>query len=778
MTTTDAFRVALRAAGLDYAGPIEADGRLHRFKADGDGARNSWYVLHAGPPPAGAFGCWRRNFNETWCDKNGGAISKADWQAIRQHWTEAARQRELTEAAAQEKARRTAEFILGRCALPDKHAYLASKGVAPCAGLRLYRGALVAPLRDAAGLLHSLQFIGPDGQKRFLRGGRVQGCFFTVDKQPDGALVICEGLATGASIQEATGLATVAAMNAGNLLAVAESLRAKWPAREFILAADSDQWTPGNPGLTKAREAAKAIDARLAVPLFQDVATQPTDFNDLATFEGLAEVKRQIDGAAVPRETDEEAYARLAALTPADYDRARKAEAKKLGVRTETLDAAVHALRAPGGDSNAQGTEVDLPDVEPWPDEVDGAEVLADVAEAFCRYLALPDGAADALALWTAHAHAYEAFIHSPRLNAFSPEKGCGKTLLLDVLASLVPRPLRTESLTAAVLFRLVEQYKPTLLLDEVDTYLGDAEELRGLLNAGHRRGARAYRCEGESNTVRGFNAYAPAALAGIGALPGTLHDRSVVVRLVRAKPGEVSARFDSRRTQAEAELCRKLARWTADNADRLAECDPALPAGAFNRMADNWRPLFAVAEVAGGAWLDRAAAAFAKLTTGDDLDAHGIGTLLLADIAATFATAGTDRLPSVKLASALCEIEGRPWAEWGRHNKKPMSPNQLANQLRKFGVAPRNIRFGDETPKGYALADFSEAFERFLPKDTGTDRHNATTAGTIGFSSLSEPPQEKQCGALENAVSTNNDGPCGVVAFQKPVSAENAAFL
>src|SRR4029453_9603697 len=121
----------------------------------------------------------------------------------------------------------------------------------------------------------------------------------------------------------------------------------------------------------------------------------------------------------------------------------------------------------------------------------------------------------------------------------------------LDVLASMVPRPLRTENMTAAVLFRLVESQRSKLLLDQVDSYLNEADELRGLLNAGHKRGAKAYRCEGENNAVRSFAAFAPAALAGIGILPGTLHDRSIVIRLTRAKPGEVAARFDSRRMGA-----------------------------------------------------------------------------------------------------------------------------------------------------------------------------------------------------------------------------------
>src|SRR6266542_2747943 len=135
----------------------------------------------------------------------------------------------------------------------------------------------------------------------------------------------------------------------------------------------------------------------------------------------------------------------------------------------------------------------------------------------------------------------FQAFLQTPRLNLYSPDPGCGKTTALDIIASMVPRPLRTENLTAPVLFCLVDQHQPTLLLDEVDAYLPQAEELRGLLNAGHKRGACAYRCEGDNNAVRAFKAFAPAALAGIGLLPGTLADRSIPIPLVRAKPGEIA---------------------------------------------------------------------------------------------------------------------------------------------------------------------------------------------------------------------------------------------
>src|SRR5262249_20269438 len=149
---------------------------------------------------------------------------------------------------------------------------------------------------------------------------------------------------------------------------------------------------------------------------------------------------------------DEETFLRLATLVPVDYDRCREAEAEKLNIRVGTLDAEVAKWRTTAT-STVQGGVVDFPTVDAWPEPVNGAEVLAAVADTLTRFIVLPPHAAAVLALWTAHAHAFEAFIHSPRLNLCSPEKGCGKTLVLDVLAALMPRPLRTESITPAVLF-------------------------------------------------------------------------------------------------------------------------------------------------------------------------------------------------------------------------------------------------------------------------------------------------------------------------------------
>lgn len=775
MNAPESFRAAMRAAGLDYAGPLVADGRLHRVKVEGDKSRNSWFVLHVGPPAAGAFGCWKRGIKETWSERDG-SLSQAEWKEVRRRWQDAEHERERVETARQAKARETAAWILERAKTVTIHAYLAAKGVKGCGDVRERRGALVLPLRDTNGELHSLQFIGADGSKQFLSGGCVAGCCFMLADKPDGALLLCEGYATGASLYEATGLATVCAMNAGNLLAVAKSLREKFAAREIIIAADNDAWTDGNPGLSKAREVALAVGAKLTAPQFQDLTTKPTDFNDLHRLQGLDVVKAQIEAATAPKETDDEIVQRLAALPALEYERQREAAAEQLGCRTSILDKQVDARRPKAAtvDGELQGRTLNLPDVELWPDAVDGAGVLSEVASTISRFVFLPGGkcAADALALWCAAAHVFDAFVCSPRLNIRSEHKGCGKTTLRDVVTLFVPRPLPAENLSVAILFRVIEAHRPTLLADEVDAWLRDNEELRGMLNAGHRRGGQALRCEGDNHEVRAFNVFAPAVLCGIGALTGTLHDRSIVIKLERAKPGEVRERFDSRHTEREQELCRKLARFVADQRPRLEHCDPTLPPGAFNRIADNWRPLFAVAEVAGGDWLRRAAEAFAKLTANEDMEAHGIGTMLLADIADLFGAAGMERLSSAHIVDHLKEIDGREWAEWGRA-RKPITTNQLAKQLKRFSISPRSIKLADgdsakrdgrETAKGYHAEDFQEAFTRYLPSPGGSKRNLVTMSENIGDSAIPQTSPARDGLRIENARFVNeNAGGYGV---------------
>jgi len=296
------FRAAIHDAGLHPPEVIEPDGKLHRFASNGRRSDDAgWYVFHDDGIPAGAFGDWRGGLSETWRADIGRTLSPQEEAAHRARVDAMRREREAEDGRRKAEAREKAAAIW-QAAQPasDEHPYLVSKGV-KAHGLRVHGEALVVPMRDGTEL-HSLQFIAGDGGKRFLAGGRVSGCYFPIGK-PEAVLCIAEGYATGATIHEATGYAVAVAFNAGNLLPVARALRAKFPELRLIVCADDDAMTPGNPGLTKAREAARAVRGVLAAP---DIAgTRPegaTDFNDLHRHAGLAALRKGI-ACALPVES-------------------------------------------------------------------------------------------------------------------------------------------------------------------------------------------------------------------------------------------------------------------------------------------------------------------------------------------------------------------------------------------------------------------------------------------------------------------------------------------
>ena len=208
----------------------------------------------------------------------------------------------------------------------------------------------------------------------------------------------------------------------------------------------------------------------------------------------------------------------------------------------------------------------------------------------------------------------------------------------------------------------------------------------------------------------------------------------------MRAKPGQLSKRFDSRHTEPLQELGRKLARWCRDNASRLEKSDPELPPGVVNRLADNWRPLFAIASIAGGDWPERVANAFAKLNELDDEDAQGVGEALLSDIRCVFGSEKVERLGSKDLCMKLANLEGMPWAEYGRR-KEAISPNELARILKPFGIQTRSTKIdGGKVCRAYHLDGFQEAFASFLPPEGDASRYRATKAENIGDSGCLHP--------------------------------------
>ncbi|MBS0552532.1 MAG: toprim domain-containing protein [Proteobacteria bacterium] len=268
------FLNAIAAAGLAPVKLIELpEGRLVRFRVEGDkaGSRNGWAVFHRHPIPAGAFGSWKTGEQHNWKASTNETATPAERAELQRQLQAAQQARAAEEARVRaEAAARALKLWSGAKPATDDHPYLRAKGV-HAFGVRALRDQIMVPARDADGRLHTLQFIGPDGSKRFLTGGRIAGCYYAIGR-PDDALLLAEGYATAATLHQATGRAVAVCFNCGNLVAVARALRAKFPRLQFVVCADNDVGTPGNPGLTAAHQAARAIGARVAFPSFEGVA--------------------------------------------------------------------------------------------------------------------------------------------------------------------------------------------------------------------------------------------------------------------------------------------------------------------------------------------------------------------------------------------------------------------------------------------------------------------------------------------------------------------------
>lgn len=781
------FRTALSARGILAPAEIRADGVLHRCDADGKGGKNdAAYLLHLDGIPAGGFENHRDGLGwENWRADIGRTMTPAEDAEHRAKVEVLRKQREIDQAKQHAEARERAGLILAET-YPGDHPYLIKKVIKPYGakviGAEQARGIslnlspeltgllLVIPVR-ADGLLACLQFITADGIKRPLTGGKMAGGYHAIGTTKGAAaLAICEGFATGATIHEATGYPVAVAFSAGNLLAVAQAMRAKFSDLPLIVCADDDQ-TAGNPGLTKATEAARAVGGVVAVPAFgADRREMDTDFNDLAALHGLEAVARVINGAVMGTPAPEadnvpdtnvdgetnineaETIACLVALSPVKYDRARKAKAESLGIRPATLDKLVNQAR-----KDEESTGLDFDDVEAWPHPVNPAELLSEVSATVRRFIICQPETADAVALWACMTWFMDVVQIAPLAVITAPEKRCGKSQLLFLLGRLSYRPLTASNISPAALFRSIDAWKPTLLVDEADAFMRDNEELRGLLNCGHTRdSAYIIRTVGETFTPTRFNVWGAKALAGIGHLADTLMDRAVTLELRRKLPHESVDRLRYAEPGLFDDLAAKLARFAEDQRDAVRRARPALPVTLNDRAQDNWEPLLSIADVAGGTWPDKARQAALKLS-GVDSPTMSTGTELLADIQEVFEHKRLNKISTADLITALCDDDEKVWATYNRG--KPVSPRQIAKRLADFGIKSKNVRIGYDVPKGFDLEQFQEAFARYLSPPPESALHPLQTreACNGAASRVAEHPPRS---SMENASATLEPAP------------------
>ena len=365
----------------------------------------------------------------------------------------------------------------------------------------------------------------------------------------------------------------------------------------------------------------------------------------------------------------------------------------------------------------------DYPDVDVPPpgDGPNGAALLDKIERFLRRFVAYPsEHAAIAHTLWIAHTHLMDRWESTPRIAFLSPEPGSGKSRCLEVTEPLVPRPVHAVNTTPAYLFRKVSDPDgaPTILFDEIDTVFGpkakDNEDVRGMLNAGHRRGATAGRCvvKGKQVETEELPAYCAVALAGLNDLPDTIMTRSVVVRMRRRAPGERVEPWRLRLNGPEAEVLHDELREWAMHAAHAVEW-PDMPPGIEDRNADVWEALLAVADVARGSWPERARRSAVALVADSMAGAPSIGVLLLRDLRHVFAD--HDKLPTDAILSALHGMDESPWADL---RGKPVDSRWLSRQLSKYDVKSKNLRLDGRVVKGYDAADLADPWSRYVAAD------------------------------------------------------------
>ena len=450
---------------------------------------------------------------------------------------------------------------------------------------------------------------------------------------------------------------------------------------------------------------------------------------------------------------DEKALvAALARKDHTEYDRVRAELAETLGVRVGTLDDKVEALRKKMA---AEDDKDDLPHwrVEPWSEPVAGAALLDSIKRVFCRYIVLPKAAEVALSLWVLHAWTMDAGDISPFMVLVSPTKRCGKTSVLILLFYLTPKSELASNITAAALFRYIEAVRPTLLIDEADAFVKNNEELRGILNSGHTKVAaniiRNVEINGEHKPRR-FSTWAPKAIATIRGLADTLEDRSVIVTLQR-KPRDANVeRLRRRDTEEFKRLRSQAAKWAADNFDKLVDPDPVVPEALNDRAADNWRPLLAIADLAGGTWPEEARRA-ARTLQGDGQD-DAINIELLRDVRTAFGDA--DEIRSADLVAKLVADPERPWADW--KNGRSLTQKQLAGLLKPFHIVSATVHPpGLPDGKGYRRADFEAAWDAYCAGQN-------TVAQQVGASEASKRPNADEMGTSRDFRSVRGSIPDG----------------
>lgn len=402
--------------------------------------------------------------------------------------------------------------------------------------------------------------------------------------------------------------------------------------------------------------------------------------------------------------------------SPANWQRIR-ASAKKARVSIAELDKLTQQDKEEANNSF-------FPTVEPWDEQVDGAALVRELSDTLRQYVICEPVVADAAALWIVFTWFINEVHVAPIANITAPLPNCGKSTLLDFMELFAFQPLKCDGISSSALFRSMDKWQPSLLIDEVDTFLRDNEDARGVLNSGHKRNGSIIRVVGESHEPTRFSTWGAKALCGIGSIASTLESRSIRFELRRKLPSESVDNIRFMETGLEVRLKRQLCRLHDDVADEVIVARPDPVLGLNNRAQDNWEPLLQIADIIGGEWPERARVIAIIITRMDEAEqAPDVGTELLKDIKAIFENKNAERIFSAELVDTLCADGEALWNTWNRG--KPITARQVSTKLAGFSVKSKDVRIGTTVRKGYIKSDFLDAFKRYL--SAGTSDSSAT---------------------------------------------------
>ncbi|MDP2805346.1 MAG: DUF3631 domain-containing protein [Gallionellaceae bacterium] len=492
------------------------------------------------------------------------------------------------------------------------------------------------------------------------------------------------------------------------------------------------------------------IDARSPIivasfPAESSIKTRVPKMKSSATRVTKAKVQAKGDKAALPKIADSEATTAivgqvaavtkesaaktinyLASLDLFDYFSESKEKALELNITEKRLDKCVEKARK----KLPRTIVVPYPAVELHPEPIDAAQLLNEISVQLRRFVILPEEEANAIVLWVATTWLVRSIKIAPLAIITAPEKGCGKSVLLKLMALLSFRAFSASDVSESTLYRETHSYGVTVLLDEVDTFIQPKSKMFSLINDGYLAGgavARSEYIDGSLTSVR-YSVFGPKALAGISLekhLPDQTMSRGILFNIQRRLPHEVVARL-SDVDEAEFDLLKsKLARFATDYAEQVRQARPVRLGTLSDRAQDNWHPLLSIASCAGEEWVNRATAAAVKLSSTERT--RNIENELLADIRDAFIAKGATKLSTADLIGVLCADEEKAWATAYRGGR--ITPRNLSDMLDKYGIAPKTIRIGTQVPKGYELSQFTDAFARYLPplpQNAATPQHSA----------------------------------------------------